>query len=708
MFRLEPIFSLPILLACAAVLLCDCCARSDTPLVDFAKPFEVADIPARDVTLAKSGTAGTPALTVATGHTQPWPGIDLKPAADHWDLAAFEYVALDLRNTGKDAVTVHCRVDNPGADGVNNCLNGSLDLAPGGKGTLTVPLKRRPTALAGVKLFGMRGYPEGAGGGTDFIDPANVVGLVVFVDHPTADHLFEINSVRAGGAYVAPPEATMDAAHFFPFIDEFGQYIHRDWPGKTHSVADFAKRLEAEEKDLRAKSGPEDWDTWGGWKAGPTLKATGFFRVEKYEGKWWLVDPDGKLYWSHGTDCVNPWEGGTPIDDRDKWFRDLPGPNTQFGECYGQAGYVVNGYYTGRNPRTFDFARANLIRKYGPQYQARFADISQRRLRSWGMNTIANWSDAGIYLMHRTPYTATLGTGGKMLENSQGYWAKFRDVFDPSFAQETRANIAGQRNTTAEDPWCIGYFVDNELAWGDDLSLAAAALLSPPQQVAKQVFIADLKAKYVTIEKLNEAWGTDHASWDALLQSRSAPDAHKAGADLRAFYTKTAETYFRTIRDAVKEVAPNHLYLGCRFAWVNTLAAEAAAKYCDVVSYNLYQHSIADFRFPGKADVPLIVGEFHFGALDRGMFHTGLVPTASQAARAQAYRDYVQGALRNPAFVGTGWFKYMDEATTGRPLDEENYQIGLVDCCDTPYPETIAAVREVGYGMYPLRLGRAH
>ena len=97
--------------------------------------------------------------------------------------------------------------------------------------------------------------------------------------------------------------------------------------------------------------------------------------------------------------------------------------------------------------------------------------------------------------------------------------------------------------------------------------------------------------------------------------------------------------------------AESALIFGCRFAWVNARAAAAAAKYCDVVSYNLYQRSVADFKFNGGADVPLIIGEFHFGALDRGMFHTGLVPVASQQARAEAYKEYVQGALRHPQFV---------------------------------------------------------
>ena len=144
----------------------------------------------------------------------------------------------------------------------------------------------------------------------------------------------------------------------------------------------------------------------------------------------------------------------------------------------------------------------------------------------------------------------------------------------------------------------------------------------------------------------------------------------------------------------------NQLYLGCRFAWVNARAAAAAAKYCDVVSYNIYKASVADFHFDGGADVPLMVGEFHFGALDRGLFHTGLVPTENQAVRAQTYRDYVTGALRHPQFVGCHWFQYRDEPVTGRAWDGENYQIGFVDVADTPYRELIDAAREVGNHLY--------
>ncbi|MDZ7615979.1 MAG: beta-agarase, partial [Patescibacteria group bacterium] len=141
----------------------------------------------------------------------------------------------------------------------------------------------------------------------------------------------------------------------------------------------------------------------------------------------------------------------------------------------------------------------------------------------------------------------------------------------------------------------------------------------------------------------------------------------------------------------------------CRFAWANELAVRASAEYCDVISFNKYRRSIADTALPEGIDLPIIIGEFHFGALDRGMLHTGLVPTQSQQERAAAYRAYVESALDNRFIVGTHWFQFSDQATTGRGGDGENYQIGLIDACDTPYPETIQALRDVGAAMYRRR-----
>jgi len=688
---------LGIMLAFACVTSLSCgTASADQILFRFGKDFDIADVQTEDVELSQRGML----LGLATGHQIDWPGITLKAPGGHFDLSTFEHVAIEVRNVGTATVEVSCRVDNPGADGMKNCVTARIGLQPGEQKTLEVPLTRKMPEALRSKLFGMRGYPGGWSERRG-IDPGNVTQLLIFVGKPSSDHLFEISNIRAGGS--RPKAVPADAEKLFPMIDPLGQFIHKDWPGKTKSAADLSKHQQAEAADLAAHAGPGDWNQYGGWQTGPKLDATGRFRVEKHQGKWWLVDPEGRLFWSHGSDCVRPTTAYTPITDREHWFAELPGRDSSFGQFYGKSGWAPHGYYQDKPQYvTYNFTGANLLRKYGDDWQRQFAEIAHRRLRSWGMNTIANWSDPEIYLLRKTPYTANVGAGSKKLEGSQGYWGKFPDVFDPSFEEGVRRSMAAQKDRAAGDPWCIGYFVSNELSWGDELSLATAALASPQDQAAKRVFLDDLKKKYETVGRLNDAWGTQHASWDAMLQSRQPPDKKKAHDDLAAFYTKTAEQYFRVCRDVIRQTDPKGLYLGCRFAWVNQRAVRAAAKYCDVISFNKYAYTVADFRLPEDVDRPVVIGEFHFGALDRGMFHTGLRAVADQEQRAKAYESYLRGALKNPWIVGTHWFQYGDQATTGRG-DGENYQIGLLDVCDTPYPETIEAVRSVGYEMYSYR-----
>jgi hypothetical protein len=656
-------------------------------------------------------------------------------------------LGVAVKNVGAREVRVVCRAENPDASGTDNCIEGSLTLSPGQAGELRVNIRRKKPDWATVDLFGMRGYPwngclDGENVPRHLVDPTRIVKLVISIRQPATEQAVEIRSISTAGEFRQPTKLLADPDRFFPFIDEFGQYVHADWPGKTHSAEELARAVQTEEKDLALHPGPADWDQFGGWQSGPTLKATGSFYAAKHEGKWWLVDPEGKLFFSQGIDCVDVGGDSTPIDERDRWFKDLPATGArhqagaEFSGCFSQSRGALHGHYAGKRSVCFDFSKADLMRKYGPDWQERFAEVSHRRLRSWGLNTIGNWSSLQIYAQRKTPYVVTVNFGGKQLQGSQGYWGKFRDVFDPDFRTQVRAAMERRAGDSADDPWCLGYFVDNEISWGgDDVALALAALASPPEQVAKRVFVEDLKAKYGSIEKLNAGWGTSHASWDALLQSTEPPDPgdfvplgvlppaaedqlratarlpHRVPrdpegprADLTAFHARTARTYFQTVRDAVREYAPKKLYLGCRFAWANAPAVAAAAEFCDVVSYNIYRLDISSFRFPVDADVPIIIGEFHMGALDRGMFHTGLVSVDSQEDRAEAYKSYVRSVLRHPQFVGCHWFKYRDEPTTGRPLDEENYQIGFLDIADTPYAETIQAARELGASLYSYRL----
>ena len=688
-----------VLVVCLGVALGLPLPAAERVLADFTRRDSLPPVQSNQARVEYLSTG----LRLTTQRSETWPGIQLQGPTGGWNLAGFGRITVALKNVGTNRAVAYCRVDNPGADGTHHCVTASTAVDRGQTALIRVSLPYHTQGKAPGNLFGMRGYPVGAPDKETF-NPTNVTAILIFVHKPSEEHALELHQIRAEGVYTPPTAWITDADPFLPFIDTFGQYRHKPWPGKVTSAADLRQRRAAEQSDLASAGAASGWNAYGGWAAGPKLEATGWFRTEKYRGKWWLVDPEGRLFWSHGIDCVLMLDQ-TPIEEREDWFENPPWKLPEFTALI-SSGYALKGHYAGRSPRCFSFARANLQRKYGADWRATVPPVIHQRLRAWGLNTIGNWSDEPTRRLRRTPYTDAIGThGARHIEGSEGYWGKFPDVFDPAFKPLVQRAASSRVDRTAGDPWCIGFFSDNEMSWGDELSLGLAALKSPADQPAKMAFIGDLRAKYGEIAKLNAAWGTTHTSWDTLREGRAAPEAARARGDLELFYTKTAETYFREVRDALRAVAPHQLYLGCRFAWVNPLAAAAAAKYCDVVSYNLYDRSVRHFQFNGGADVPLIIGEFHFGALDRGMFHTGLVPVGNQEERAQAYRDYVEGALAHPQFVGCHWFQYQDEPTTGRVYDEENYQIGFVDIADTPYPEITAASRAVASRMYPLRLG---
>ena len=57
--------------------------------------------------------------------------------------------------------------------------------------------------------------------------------------------------------------------------------------------------------------------------------------------------------------------------------------------------------------------------------------------------------------------------------------------------------------------------------------------------------------------------------------------------------------------------------------------------------------------------------------------------------------------MRNPYIVGTHWFQYKDQATTGR-CDGENYQIGFVDICNKPHEAICNAAIKSHEAIYQI------
>ncbi len=488
------------------------------------------------------------------------------------------------------------------------------------------------------------------------------------------------------------PWMEMETSDFLPFIDAYGQFKYRDWPGKTHSDRELRARISEEEADLAAHPGPSGRDRFGGWADGPQLEATGRFRIAKHEGKWWFVDPDGHLFWSVGAIRVTPSSAMTPLNGgpsaprrygrpmppRHCFFEDLPDADSPFAEFYKTHDELLLDAFLKRGETEwYDFSSANLRRKYGENYKAVFSDLAHRRLGSWGFNTISNGSDMAICLEDRTPYVERVECKSRYIEASPDVWWKFRDPFDPSFTENVVKSLE-EHGAEGHDPWCVGFYVDNEISWGDGLTdIARWTLASPPDQPARIAFMRFLSEKGV------------HPSEVSFRE-------------LRDFTDVLIDAYFRKTREALKSFDPALLYLGCRFAGAPANVVEICSRHCDAVSYNLYSRDVRDWRLPMDIDRPVLISEFHFGALDRGPFGRSLIDCHTQDGRAAAITRYLRGAVCNPQVIGAHWHQFSDQATTGR-FDGEYFQVGLTDVCDTPYAETVAAFREFADELYPSR-----
>lgn len=484
-----------------------------------------------------------------------------------------------------------------------------------------------------------------------------------------------------------------------PFVDKFGQFIHDEWPGKIHSEEEMKAQYQEELAVLDAAPAIAGHDELGGWADGPQLEATGWFRTEKHDGKWWLVTPEGHLFMSWGVNCIYHGDP-TYITGRENWFEWLPEKDGPFGEFLGSYRALMMAEPIGGEGETVRFYALNQKRKFGDDWGEAFREMAFKRLRAWGFTTIANWSLRDVLNESTMPFTVTAGTGGvRMLEASGGYWGKLLDVFDPAFPAETDNRIQSVAKDFADNPLVIGYFVDNEMSW---VNIAGSTLSCPVDQPARMVFIDRLKEKYETLEALNAAWGTTAASWDALRLPQKETGASKTDAE--EFEYAFAHHYFQTIAEALDKHAPNQLYLGCRFTplYCPRPVLQACADVVDVVSINFYLPQVPKAVL-SDIDKPVMIGEFHFGALDRGMFHTGLQAAANQDERGKLYSQYVLSVAGHPNFVGCHWFKYTDQPLTGRALDGENYSVGLVTQVDVPHETFLKYVKEAHAEAYQHR-----
>ncbi len=616
--------------------------------------------------------------------------IAFYPEKGVWDASGYRFIRCWIENLGSSPQLVEL-----GFGDYDLTLGGTL-ISPGTSKILKAVIYRteHPARIDSVFPV-MHGKPDGTlrGWMDSACDSVSCVRLIFNELKPGA-------AVRIGKIWLEEPYVMHSAeelrAEFYPFVDRFGQFMYGEWQLKIHTVKDIISYDRQETQVLDSLPPLREWDRFGGWANGPKLEATGRFRVEKRDGKWWFIDPDGNLFWSHGIDCVEfGIQTRTQISEREHYFVELPPDGTEEAQLYT---WSVN---HGDSVKMLSFHALNIFRKYGENWKELSRERIHSRFRSWGMNTIGNWSDPAIYLQHKTPYVLTANTKKTGL---------ISDPYAPGFREDLE-NELKSRQEEMGDPWCLGVFVDNELKWGVKWApkIPEQILTAPAGQPAKEALVHKLRKKYLSAGNLNAAWGTTFGSWEDVLHNKDLIPA--AAGEMRLFMKDFTSLYFSKCREAVKAADPQMLYLGCRMDFhlypedtALNYIIKIASEYCDVVSFNRYRYTCSELIPPDGGDYPIIIGEFHFGSLESGLLQPGLRYAADPDERASFYKHYVESALENPWIIGTHWFQLVDQSVTGRP-DGENYQAGFLTVGDVPQKEIVSASRDLGKGMYGIRAG---
>jgi hypothetical protein len=573
-----------------------------------------------------------------------------------WD--EYNYVVLEFKITTSQRFQVGFTTDS----GYNELR--VMSYLPNGWNKLAIPLRfyrrlpdarfdiartfNQPLTTGWVNLGGNRGELRGV----------DSIGIRMRV--PIGNPEFELRSITL--AVENPGDEYMGD---IPVVDEFGQHNLVDYPDKVRSLEQLKAEWAAEDAELEGQMPDYNYSRYGGYKQ-KQVKGTGFFCTEKIDGRWWFVDPDGYLYLSIGSGG-NSGRGGTFkfLETRGHWLKELPPEHLR------QSNRPQSATAGNRPPSTVDFGTWNLYRRYGENYREGNTLVNAKRMKKWGVNSgSAGFAEYGVPQPHMLYLR-----GFEFTDNLMG----LPDIYVPGHNERMDSVMKATLLPNKDNPWIIGYFVGNEPAW-----------------IRSELRLCDMI--------LN---GEDRPIKTELQKYLASGDTPERRIE---FIYNTFDTFLQTVRKTMKRYDPNHLILGIRYGNLNSLD-ETLMDICnrafDVLSFNCYDltpdKAMMD-RALRLSGLPMIIGEFHFGTVERGMAQS-LWQVNSEKDRGVAYRYYMEQGYTHPGLIGTAYFTWNDQDLMGRTIDGENYHCGIVDVTDRPYKEQVAAMMETAKRLYYVHAG---
>ncbi|MEY4387619.1 MAG: hypothetical protein RLY20_2902, partial [Verrucomicrobiota bacterium] len=243
----------------------------------------------------------------------------------------------------------------------------------------------------------------------------------------------------------------------------------------------FETRTLSEVDSLASLAPDAGLDRFGGL-SDRKAKATGFFRVEKIDGRWWLVDPNGGLFIHRGLATVRSV--------------DAPKAQAAFDAKFGSLS-------------NWAAQTSSFLREHGFTSASGWSDVDSLRHAVQPPVYARMWSFMANYARKRG---GTFQQPGHM-----GYSNDCIFVFDPEF-ETVCDEYAKQLTETKDDPWLIGHFSDNEMP------LPAEALRNylklPVGDPGRQAAAKFLQARHGADATLAQITTADEAAFQELAVGR--------------------------------------------------------------------------------------------------------------------------------------------------------------------------------------------
>jgi hypothetical protein len=405
----------------------------------------------------------------------------------------------------------------------------------------------------------------------------------------------------------------------------------------------------------------------------------GFWRTgETADHVWWFVSPQGKAEFLNTVTTVEPFQIS----------RDRDGPT-----------YVSQDW---KGPLVLDDRSAPQLKTWAKRTLDRMTNI--------GFKGIGAWSNPILH-QYDIPMSQDLNVSAWMNGDD-------RRIYSPGFATTAEHAIKLETEPLRQNHNLVGYFIDNELDWGD--SGAGPVLYFdglPAKDPNRQQVVSVMQTVWTTVAGFNHDWQTNIKDWkDIDAWTALPPDEPTAyGRLFTAWLSHMAVDYFKTTTTLIHKYDPNHLILGVRFkGYAPPEVVLASRGYTDVISLNYYvgdaRLDLDQFQMMSQdSGQPVMISEYSFHALDGRSGNRNTVGFAAQVldqqARADGYRLLTTNLARVPYVIGADWFQWSDEPPGGRFGDGEDVNFGVVDVDDHPYELLTQAIKETTPQLNPLHQG---